>query len=124
MKESARINPPVGGIVYAHRKDATLGRTSGRKPNINVTVKNGDLAFLWILSANTDPSVFGGKEKSSDYAFSFDPSRDNLGKIVSWNGLMDDLENGWAVPGTPRHAPRGCPGAIFALQMCTKVVEF
>merc|ERR1712146_457734 len=88
-------------------------------------VKKGENGALWIPSANKDVMLFGGPNYSEEYAWEFDPTRENLDKIFTWNGLLDDIERGWApVPGTAGHSPRACPGAIFAIQMVEKVVDY
>lgn len=123
LKESARLNPPVGGMVVNAHKDVHVsldGDMSGKKLDVDA----GQLGVMWIPNANKDVHVFGGPNKDEEYAFKFDPSRENLDKIMTWNGLLDDIENGWApVPGTKGHSPRACPGAIFAIQMVEKVVD-
>jgi hypothetical protein len=124
LKESARLNPPVGGIVLPSHLDMDVtmgGDMSGKQ----VKFSKDDLGVLWIPNANKDPKVFGGPDNSAEYALKFDPTRENLNKIMTWNGLLDDIENGYApVPGTKGHAPRACPGAIFAIQIVEKVVDY
>eukprot|EP00756_Hemistasia_phaeocysticola_P047466 Hpha_TRINITY_DN2169_c0_g1::TRINITY_DN2169_c0_g1_i1::g.42367::m.42367 len=123
LKESARLEPPVGGLVYVSGSTHT-NKYGGDLKGWSSEVKKGDLAVAWIPTANKDPRVFGGRAKSEAYAYQFDPTRENLDQIMTWNGLLQDIENGHAPPGTPGHAPRACPGAIFALQLCEKVVDY
>jgi cytochrome P450 len=123
LKEAARLYPPVGGLAIVAREGRSVPM-SGDLAGLNLTFTPGEIGGAWIPSANTDPAVFGGAERSATYAQSFDPQRDNLNKIMTWNGMLDDIERGFAPPGTPGHAPRACPGAIFALQMCEKLVDY
>eukprot|EP01065_Artemidia_motanka_P032855 TRINITY_DN39828_c0_g1_i1.p1 TRINITY_DN39828_c0_g1~~TRINITY_DN39828_c0_g1_i1.p1 ORF type:complete len:483 (+),score=127.10 TRINITY_DN39828_c0_g1_i1:212-1450(+) len=127
LKESARLAPPVGGLVYVAgpcEGDACDLSVGGELKGVKAKLTPGKLAVAFIPSANKDPSVFGGKSQSEAYALEFDPTRENLDKIMTWNGLLNDIEAGHAPPGTPGHAPRACPGAIFALQMCERVVDY
>ena len=115
LKESARINPPVGGVLYRTSKteDVTLkGLLSGYR----ITSAPGDLAVMWVSNANRDPEVFGGPNKDQAYADAFDPARENLDKIVSWQNMFGDIKAGKAI--------RGCPGTLLAIQLCEKVVDY
>eukprot|EP01062_Namystynia_karyoxenos_P039239 TRINITY_DN28546_c0_g1_i1.p1 TRINITY_DN28546_c0_g1~~TRINITY_DN28546_c0_g1_i1.p1 ORF type:complete len:468 (+),score=150.67 TRINITY_DN28546_c0_g1_i1:86-1489(+) len=123
LKESARLEPPVGGLVFKVTRSETV-TLGGELSGVEAKFRKGGLAVGWIPCANKDPAVFGGAEKSEGYALAFDPTRENLDKIMTWNGLLQDIEAGHAPPGTPGHAPRACPGAIFALQMAEKVVDY
>merc|ERR1711918_227463 len=124
LKESARLNPPVGGIVLPSHMDVDV-TVDGDLAGTRLKFSAGEDGALWIPNANKDPKVFGGASQSVEYAFKFDPTRENLDKIMTWNGLLDDIERGWApVPGTKGYPPRACPGAIFAIQMVEKVVDY
>lgn len=124
LKESARLAPPVGGLLGRSGQDGSFVLTDGDFAGQTLEYKKGDEIMLWIPTANKDPNVFGGPEKSIAYAYKFDPTRENLNKIMTWNGDLEDIERGWAPPGTEGHAPRHCPGAIVAIQLCEKLVDF
>lgn len=124
LKESARIAPPVGGMVFVMEREATA-KFYGERTGETMHLEPGDLGVMWLPNANKDRNVFGGPERSEDYANKFDPTRDNLDKLLTWNGLLDDIERGFTTDLSAKgHAPRPCPGAIFALQMCEKVVDY
>eukprot|EP01052_Picozoa_sp_SAG31_P025489 SAG31_NODE_2236_length_6119_cov_15.764784_7_plen_90_part_00 len=67
--------------------------------------------------ANTDPTVFG------DDATDFNPSRENLERIMTWNNEIGAIRTCATAAGC-EVAPRGCPGTHLALRISTAVVEF
>ena len=61
--------------------------------------------FIW--AANLDPTVFPEPLR-------FDPTRDNLNKILNWNAPLDQVET----------APRGCPGKALSQALVIKFVQY
>lgn len=80
----------------------------------NATFPAGTPYQLSISTANVDPIVFGGPHHSRAVARAFDPSRDNSGASLSWNGRLSAVAAG--------SAPRGCPGYKLSLALARSLV--
>mmetsp|Transcript_17898 Transcript_17898/g.26799 ORF Transcript_17898/g.26799 Transcript_17898/m.26799 type:complete len:1277 (+) Transcript_17898:49-3879(+) len=111
LKESARLNPPVTSVTHVFPEETKVNIGFERK---SLTVPAGATKQVIISLANKDPMVFGGPYNSKAYAEAFDPSRDNLGAMLSWNGLQADVEN--AV------GPRWCLGVHLSIDLAKRIV--
>ncbi|CAE8627487.1 unnamed protein product [Polarella glacialis] len=131
MIEVARLYPAVAGMTLLTDEDHELTLGNGRKYHMKV----GEYVMNWNAAANVDPTVFGGPNKSEAYARSFNPGRDNLERMVTFNGELGQIlacdstvgcARGWCgktgvCAGT---AMRPCPGTRLALHTATNVVKF
>ena len=112
LLESARVDPPVTSVTAVLGDSRTFDVASGTSGSgkAKVTLEKGSTMQLVISSANIDPNVFGGPTRSVERAREFDPSRDKeeLDKILSWNGVHGKL-------GSPM-APRGCLGHHLSIE--------
>ena len=77
----------------------------------------GTTMQLTLSTANRDPSVFGGRANSKAVANSFNPNRpdEELNKILSWNGVHEQVMTG--------EAPRGCIGYHVSFDVATKIIS-
>ena len=55
LKESARLQPPVGELVVVAGADSTHRLTGDLKRDLEI--KSGSMGVLWIPNANKDPKV-------------------------------------------------------------------
>jgi len=117
--ESARLYPAVAGMALLANEDRTLTFGNGRKHEL----KKGDFVQNWNAAANVDPTVFGGPGKSEAYARKFDPSRENLERMMTWNGELGEILACKTTVGCPG-AARPCPGTRLALHTATEVTKF
>eukprot|EP00938_MAST-03A_sp_MAST-3A-sp1_P003683 g3683.t1 len=69
---------------------------------------------MTIATANRDVGIFGGKSQDRSYADKFDPTRENLDRILSWNGVESEVAK--------HNAPRGCPGHDLSQALTKDVV--
>ena len=108
--EQARIDPPVTSYSSLTRSvtDVYIWPYGTLKAPI------GTPQQMTIATANRDVKFFGGKSKSRSYADEFDPTRENLDKILSWNGVESEVAKG--------NAPRGCPGHDLSQNLAKEVV--
>eukprot|EP00466_Bigelowiella_natans_P019697 jgi/Bigna1/82246/fgenesh1_pg.89_\ len=113
LKESARLQPPVTSVTHTVAEDKKVSMGNGLEP---VAVAKGTTVQVIIATANSDPAVFGGKYRSKKYAETFDPSRENLDKIVSWNGVEMSVQS--------REGPRWCLGHDLSLDVATKILDY
>jgi hypothetical protein len=107
LLEQARINPPVTSYTSMLQNELSVN-LSGYDitlPSNTTTMQN------LIITANRDPAVFGLNAEL------FDPTRENLDKILSWNGI----EGQFASKKAP---PRGCPGHDLSQVVVHQVVEY
>jgi energy-coupling factor transporter transmembrane protein EcfT len=76
----------------------------------------GTTMQLTLSTANRDPHVFGGRANSKVVANSFNPNRpqEELNKILSWNGVHEQVMTG--------EAPRGCIGYHVSFDVATKII--
>ena len=76
----------------------------------------GTTMQLTLSTANRDPHVFGGRANSKAVANSFNPNRpeEELKKILSWNGVHEQVMTG--------DAPRGCIGYHVSFDVATKII--
>ena len=70
---------------------------------------------MTIATANRDVGIFGGKSQDRSYADKFDPTRENLDRILSWNGVESEVAK--------HNAPRGCPGHDLSQALTKDVVS-
>merc|ERR1712070_886936 len=87
IKEVARVYPAVAGIAFRQHKEQTVTLGNGRSR----TIKKGELVYNWNAGANVDPTVFGGPEQSSEYAHTFDPTRENLDRMITLNAEWGEI---------------------------------
>lgn len=111
LVEQARLDPPVTSYSSLSRSGATvkvwpLGMFGAMK---------GTPQQMCIATANRDVDIFGGPDRDRAYADSFDPSRENLNQVLSWNGVEIDVTNGVA--------PRGCPGHDLSQHIAEGVIR-
>jgi hypothetical protein len=120
LLESARVDPPVASVTAVLANDTSVNVASGRWGGTGVQdvfLTKGSTAQLVISEANVDPRVFGGEGFSKDAARQFNPARqkNQLGKMLSWNGLQPDVKAGTA--------PRGCPGFHLSFDVARKIIH-
>ncbi len=112
LHEEARVDPPVTSFTSVLRKD-TLVELG---PSMGSRIFEKETPFQVILStANMDPTVFGGPHHSKSHAKHFDPTRENMDHILSWNGKLKDVQAGIA--------PRGCPGYRLSMALSRALVQ-
>jgi len=103
MREQARMDPPVVSYTALAKEDVEE-EILGTK----VLIKKGTTREMCISVANRDEAVFG---KDANV---FNPKRQNLDKVLNWNGIDGDIVN----------APRGCPGHDLSQKLVKFIVEF
>ena len=114
IKESVRyigLNPGVTSYVLP--KDIKL-----KVANKQRTFYKGTNVLIQIGHCNRDIDIFGGDDKTFEYADTFDPTRENLDKILSWNGLEEHV-----TAQNEKAAPRHCPGHDMALFVAILILD-
>ena len=114
IKESVRylgFNPGVTSYVLP--KDMKL-RVAGK----DRTFYEGTNVLIQMGLCNRDVTIFGGEEESFEYADSFDPTRENLDKILSWNAMEE-----YVMTKDEKAAPRQCPGHDMALFVAILILD-
>jgi len=113
LKEAARLgtSPNALTIISSEEMKFNMGGAEYSIP------ENTGLINLSMV-INRDPNVFGGPEKSQEYANTFHPDRENLDQIVNWNGLER-----YVAAHNSERAPRYCPGHDMAFFMCEAIVN-
>jgi len=135
LVESARLDPPVTSVsAIAPKGGQQLQGPGGGQ----LRVAQGVPMQLLLSHANRDPAVF-------ERPYAFDPSRRNLDKVLSWNGVDAAVRAGQAPCGCPAcchhlprllppaqsatcprrvpQAPRGCPGRALSIDLARQIVE-
>ena len=70
-------------------------------------ITNSDIPLhCSFVAANVDPAVFKDP-------LEFNPYRTDLGKVIAWNGVEEDINN----PDPSKRPPRYCPGHDFSLDV-------
>jgi len=98
--ESMRYEAAVRSVTALYKKDTDeviLGK--------NISFQADTPYQVVMASANRDPAVFQDPNK-------FNPSRSELGDMLSWNGRLKDVE-----AGNRTAAPRLCPGHCLSLKL-------
>ena len=94
----------VGSFTSLTREEKKISASGG---HAETHLPAGSVQQNFIASANLDPTVFPEPTQ-------FDPTRDNLDKILSWNAPLDQVET----------APRGCPGKALSQALVIKFVQY
>merc|ERR1719215_1437607 len=95
-----RYEAAVRSVTALYKKDTDeviLGK--------NISFQADTPYQVVMASANRDPAVFQDPNK-------FNPSRSELGDMLSWNGRLKDVE-----AGNRTAAPRLCPGHCLSLKL-------
>jgi hypothetical protein len=103
--EHARLKPPVTSVTSLLTKDTNITLYD----NHTIMLKAGTTNQLALSVANKDPLIWGGKYNSIRRANEFDPTRDNLHKVLSWNG--------------PEGSPRRCPAYHLSMSIAKLFVN-
>jgi hypothetical protein len=110
--EHARLSPPVTSVTSLLTEDVDI--PVGDKGKIT-HLKKGTTNQLGLSTANRDPSVWGGRFHSVKRTMEFDPTRENLGMVMSWNGPYHAVSKG--------EAPRGCPASHLSQKLAKEFVK-
>ena len=108
--EQARIDPPVTSYSSLTRTVTDLYVW----PYGTLKAPVGTPQQMTIATANRDLGVFGGKSQDQSYADKFDPTRENLDLVLSWNGVESEVAK--------HNAPRGCPGHDLSQALTKQIV--
>lgn len=111
--EHARLDPPVTSVTTLLNNDMHLITLNKNK---NITIKARTRNQVGLSTANRDPTIWGGRYHSEKKALIFDPSRENLDRVMSWNGPVSHVKFG--------SAPRGCPAYNLSLSIAESMVDF
>ena len=99
--ESCRVDPPVTSACATFPTAGTKVRLSVGCYGTTTNVKSGtpmQYVFGGIAGPNRDPKVFSSPN-------AFDPGREDLHKMLSWNGALEE----------PKAYPRFCPGQELSM---------
>jgi len=116
-KECVRLGHTLSSVPYILRESETF--TIGKKEEIVVP---SNTAMLMISTqCNLDKTVFGDDTNESwQYSNRFDPNRENLNKMISFNGMETYLDSK-----NELKAPRQCPGhdlALYTIQLSIDII--
>lgn len=120
VREAARLAPGVAGMLTKTVKPRTITFGNGRVHN----AAEGDYFYVWNSAGGVDPTVFGGPEKSEAYALTFDPEREHLDKMLTFNGELGNILACNTTVGCPGTAARPCPGTRLALKIQVEVLKY
>eukprot|EP01084_Bolivina_argentea_P026528 49349_1 len=114
VKESVRVlGMKPGTTSYVLAEDIKLNIAEKER-----TIYKGTTMLIMTGQCNRDPEIFGGDEKTFEYANTFDPGRPNLDQILSWNGVEEFI-----MSKNEDVAPRQCPGHDVALFIITMIMD-
>lgn len=102
--ELMRVAPVVGGAQSALAEHLSL-----RLAGFNMTLKPGTPIFGSSSASGMDPSVFENPTR-------FDPTRSNLGEMMTWNGKLKHV-----IARNYSGAPRFCPGQLLSVKIAETV---
>eukprot|EP00931_Biecheleriopsis_adriatica_P046768 TRINITY_DN26896_c0_g2_i1.p1 TRINITY_DN26896_c0_g2~~TRINITY_DN26896_c0_g2_i1.p1 ORF type:complete len:1082 (-),score=261.34 TRINITY_DN26896_c0_g2_i1:195-3272(-) len=104
LHELMRYSGAVASITTALHKDEVIN-LEGHK----IGFKKEQPLQHCLATANLDPTVFPDPSH-------FDPSRPELGKMITWNGKLSDVK-----ARNYSGAPRFCPGYHLSVKIATEV---
>lgn len=119
VREAARLHPGVAGMLTKSAKRRTINFGNGRVYDS----PEGDYFYAWNSAGGVDPTVFGGSEKSAAYALSFDPERENLERMLTFNAELGNILACNSTVMCPE-AARPCPGTRLALKVGLEAVKY
>eukprot|EP00929_Paragymnodinium_shiwhaense_P092528 TRINITY_DN52465_c0_g2_i1.p1 TRINITY_DN52465_c0_g2~~TRINITY_DN52465_c0_g2_i1.p1 ORF type:complete len:485 (+),score=98.46 TRINITY_DN52465_c0_g2_i1:59-1513(+) len=88
-----------------------------------VTEKAGDYLGTVTIHGNHDPEVFGGPEKSNDYAQAFLPGRENADRLLNFVAEVRDIRKCPNMTGCDE-APRFCLGTFLMLRLNEQIATW
>lgn len=118
--EAARLYPAVAGLGAVQHESSLMTLGNGRKYQVN----KGDFFYNWNAGANVDPNVFGGADKSKERALEFDPKRENVDRMMTFNGEFGKILKCNTTAGCADTAARPCPGTRLATHTAVEVMKF
>ncbi len=114
LKESVRVlGMKPGTTSYVLAEDIKLNIANQER-----TVYKGTAMLIMTGQCNRDVEIFGGAQQSFEYANSFDPTRENLDKIIAWNAVEEFI-----MSKDEETAPRQCPGHDVALFIMSMIMD-
>ena len=119
VREAARLYPGVAGMLTRNNKERSLTLGNGRA----VHAEENEEFYIWNAGGNIDPTIFGGPSTSQAYALQFDPSREHLEKMLTFNAELGHILGCNSTVGCPG-AARPCPGTRLALKISVEVLKY